>query len=125
MRDLSIYKEYFGLPIGRTVLKEWYFHNGQYPPYEARYELVEDNVRLSLRKGDLIKFATGYTVFRKDVRGQFGVILERYKIIKIKERATYVDYYAIVLIITGKSKGELYNVCPFNLSRLYKQNLRR
>jgi hypothetical protein len=117
--ELSLRKKYCGLPIGRTIKKE-FFYKDERPPYYATYELVSDSPRLNHRVGDVIRFTLNNSVFREDIRGEYGVILIRYKIIKEKIFDTFIDYYAIVLIISGKSKGKLYNVCPFNLSKMYK-----
>jgi len=71
---------------------------------------------LRIKVGDIVKLQTHD--FRKEVQGQFGVTLERYKIIKEKVNGTFTDYNAVVLITTGKLKGQLYHVGPYRLSGL-------
>jgi hypothetical protein len=118
--ELSLRKEYCGLPIGMTIKKNCYFDKSSRSPYYATYELVSDSSRLTYRVGDIIRFSMSSFIFRKDIRGQYGTILIRYKIIKEKRYKTFIDYYAIVLINSGESKGKLYNVCPFNLCKMHK-----
>jgi len=126
---LSLRKKDYGLPLGRTIDKI-----GEYPiyyhhkfnrkggkksyVYSATYERV-DTDRLRLRRGDMIKFCS--STFRKDIRGKYGVILERYRIIKEKLNGTFKDYYAVVLITSGKLKGQLQHVGCHKLSSLSKQ----
>jgi len=93
-------------------------NNNKYE-YKATYEIVNSD-RLRLTKGDIIRFNNQW-LFKKDIRGEFGVILERYRIIKQKLNGTFKDYYAVVLITTGKLKGQLQHVGRCNLSSLSKQ----
>lgn len=118
--QLSLHKKDYGLPTHHPIMKDSFFKADERPPYKATYKIIKDNPRLSIRRGDLIHFSKDSQAFRENLRGESGVILDRYKIIKEKTTGTYVDFYAIVMITSGESKGELYNVCPFNLSRLFK-----
>jgi len=125
---LSLLEKNYGLPLGKTITKQashpWYSRsrtrgsNNLYD-YQATYERV-DTDRLRIRRGDIIKFNSEIS-FKKEVRGKYGVILERYRIIKEKLNGTFKDYYAVVLITTGKLKGQLQHVCCHNLSNLSKQ----
>jgi hypothetical protein len=127
---LSLRKKDYGLPLGRTISKfalypHYYYHrahkdNGEDTTYEydATFERV-DSDNLSLRRGDIIKFSE--FKWGKEVKGQFGVILERYRIIKEKLNGTFKDYYAVVLITSGKLKGKLQHIDRTKLSSLSKQ----
>ena len=128
---LSLRKKDYGLPLGRTIDKvaqyPYYYHRthrkniskeDNHYEYSATYERV-DTDRLGLRRGDIIRF-NSYT-FRKEVRGKYGVILERYRIIKEKLNGTFKDYYAVVLITSGKLKGQLQHVGCHKLASLSKQ----
>ena len=120
---LSLREKDYGLPLGRTVSKwatqTWYNRTNrnlpEYYDYPATYERV-DSDRLRLRRGDIIKFES--STFRKDIQGKYGVILERYRIIKRKNIGTFKDYYAVVLIVSGKLKGQLQHVSCHKLSSL-------
>ena len=129
---LSLREKDYGLPLGKTIDKvacyPYYYHINRHKDkekhrdsnykYSATYEIV-DSDRLRLRRGDIIKFNS--STFRKDIKGKYGVILERYRIIKEKINGTYKDYYAVVLITSGKLKGQLQHVCCHKLSSLSKQ----
>lgn len=93
--------------------------------HRTRYETVEDSERLHTRKGDIIKFGSGYyergfgdwrdwfltreqkKLFwqrRKDTAkyaiNQFAIVANRYKWIKYKT-TTWHDYGAILMFVTG------------------------
>jgi len=126
---LSLLQKDYGLPLGKTIDKvaqyPYYYarHNkltSKSYEYKATFEIV-DSDKLRLRRGDMIKFSiSNYGGFRKDLRGEFGVIIERYRIIKNKLNGTFVDYYAVVLITSGKLKGKLQHVGCHKLSNLIK-----
>ena len=125
---LSLREKDYGLPLGKTIdavaSYPYYYHrerkeNHQYD-YRATYEKV-DSDRLRIRRGDIIRFSSCKWTFRKEVRGKYGVIIERYRIIKYKISGTFKDYYAVVLVTSGKLKGQLYNVSCHRLSSLNKQ----
>ena len=129
---LSLQKKNYGLPLGETIMKLAFYpqshrfgfskvckHKNNKYEYPATFQIV-DSDRLRLRKGDIVQFSN-LRVFRKDIKGQFGVILERYRIIKQKMNGTFKDYYAVVLIISGKLKGNLQHIGCYNLSKLIKQ----
>jgi len=128
---LSLRKKDYGLPLGKTIKKiascPYYYYkfdrkNNKYEnnkyEYQATYQKV-DSDRLRLRRGDIIRFDS--CTFRKKIRGKYGVILERYRIIKEKLNGTFKDYYAVVLITSGELKGHLQHICCHNLSNLSKQ----
>jgi hypothetical protein len=129
---LSLRKKDYGLPLGKTIDKvatyPYYYHrfskkgteNDKYE-YKASFQRVDGN-QLRLRRGDMIRFSSGDWTggFRKDIRGEYGVILERYRIIKRKINGTFKDYYAVVLITSGKLKGQLQHVGCHKLSSLSK-----
>lgn len=71
-----------------------------------RWEIVKDNKRLKLRKGDIIKipFNSSYPEFAK---GQLAVILDRYRIVTPSFHGYFYDYGMIFMYLTGKKKGEI------------------
>lgn len=87
-------------------LPEEIFHPDKFPHYNFKYEIVEDNPRLGLRKGDIVRFSHS-PIFPKEIRGEMGVVLERFKLVKDKGYHTFQDYGAIVMIITGEMKGKI------------------
>ncbi len=125
---LSLRKMDYGLPLGKTITKQASspysmrtrgIVRHEYYDYSATFERV-DTDRLRIRRGDIIRFASQYK-FKKAVRGELGVIIERYRIIKYKLNGTFKDYYAVVLVTTGKLKGQLQHVGCHVLSNLSKQ----
>jgi len=94
--------------------------------YPTRYETVEDSERLSIRKGDIVRFGSGYyerdfgdwrdwfptsrvdkkkfwrrnPIIAKYADNQYAVIVNRYRWIKYK-RQTYIDYGKILMFLTG------------------------
>jgi hypothetical protein len=124
---LSLREKDYGLPLGKTITKfaryPYYFGRDMKEQtlssyeYEATFERI-DSDKLRLRRGDIIKFSN--FSFGKKVRGQFGVILERYRIIKNKLNGTFKDYYAVVLITSGELKGQLQHVGCHKLSNIKK-----
>jgi hypothetical protein len=95
--------------------------------HRTRYETMEDSKRLAMRKGDIIKFDSGYYErsfgdwkdwfltreqkklfwnrnknIPKYAMNQFAVVANRYKWIKYKY-VTFQDYGAIVMFVTGNS----------------------
>ncbi len=108
--------------------------NSYYEPYRfrgsshrTRYETVPDSKRLGARKGDIIKFGSGFyerpfgdwkdwfltsradrKIFwnrRKSIPlysiHQFAVVANHYRWIKYKSK-TFMDYGAIIMMVTGK-----------------------
>lgn len=71
------------------------------------YEIV-DNDRMTLRKGDIIKFSSyisrKYPLY---AYGEFGVVLERYRIKKEKPTGTFYDYCTVIMMLTGVKKGHI------------------
>lgn len=128
---LSLRKKDYGLPLGKTIDKiaryPYYFGRlnkeqtiSSYE-YKATFQRI-DSDKLRLRRGDMIRFSpSDYRGgFGKKVRGEFGVILERYRIVKRKLNGTFKDYYAVVLITSGELKGHLQHVGCHKLSCLSK-----
>jgi len=125
---LSLQEKNYGLPLGKTVysIANFFYNryrtkpipNDNHYEYPRTYEIV-DSDRLRIRKGDIIQF--NHCMFKKEIYQEFGVILERYRIIKQKNNGTFKDYYAIALITTGKLKGELYHVTYSRVSALKKE----
>jgi hypothetical protein len=126
---LSLREKDYGLPLGKTINKvaqyPYYFgrHNkdsAKTYEYRATYQRV-DSDKLRLRRGDIIKFSSDqWCGFRQEVRGEFGVILERYRVIKNKVNGIFKDYYAVILITSGEAKGQLQHVGCHDLSKLSK-----
>ena len=111
----------YGLPFGETIMKHTHYPYRRVKPggyeYPATYQIVNSD-RLKTKRGDIIQFDC--CTFKKAVRDEYGVVLERYRIIKQKENGLFKDYYAIVLVTSGKLKGTLYHVSPYRLSGLKK-----
>lgn len=72
-------------------------------PCRVEYQEVKDNPRLKLRKGDLIRIPNTDN-FPKYARGEFAVVLSRYRYIKHKYK-NYIDYGAVVMFVSGQRKG--------------------
>ena len=95
--------------------------------HRTRYETVPDSKRLGARKGDIIRFGSGYhkqnfgdwrdwfpnsrvdkkkfwtrnPSIAKYADHQFAVVANRYRWIKYKSQ-TFMDYGAIIMMVTGK-----------------------
>ncbi len=120
---LSFEKENFGIPyntrIHNIICHSWSMRagrNGSHIDCTYTFKKLKDNDRLGKRVGDIIRFDYRFG----KLKGYFGVILERYKILKEKPIGTFNDYGAVVLISNGKRKGEVYNVSPQRLAGLIK-----
>ncbi len=111
-----------------TETEEWYAYSGRYGRFRCVKESLKDSGRLSLRKGDIVKFGKGH--LKKDFRewfltgkdkkkylerytippynvpkyamNQYGIVVNRYKITKYK-CLTFRDYGSIIMMITGKN----------------------
>jgi len=85
-----------------------------------KYEIV-DSDKMTLRKGDII-------IFRGDVPGkypryaigEYGVILERYRITKYKGLGEYKDYGVVVMMISGKKKGHIFKMSSMKIGNSEK-----
>ncbi len=109
----------------------WSSRNGIKNPngckgYKTRYETVKDSERLHTRKGDIIRFGSGYheqkfgdwrdwfpnskddkkkfwrrnPYIAKYADHQYAVIVNRYRWIKYKHQ-TFIDYGKIIMFLTG------------------------
>jgi len=109
-------KEDYGIPVGkilRGVARS--SRSNEYYEYTYTYEFCDSN-RMRLRRGDIFEFSDSYKL-PKYVRGQHGVVLERYRKVKFKYK-TFKDYCAVVMIITGDSKGKILRIASTKLSCL-------
>lgn len=120
MVKFSLRKKDYNIPMGQHTIKRrkirrnvggsygyrYRMRDTQEGTYEATTEFIEDNDRLSKRRGDIVKFYDGKHI-RKILRGEFAVVLDRYKKTRHKS-GEYVDYYAVVMLITGPHKGEVF-----------------
>lgn len=75
------------------------FRNG----CQVEYQEVKDNPRLKVRRGDIIQIPNTEN-FPKYARGEFAVVLGRYRYIKHKY-IKYIDYGAEVMFVSGSMKG--------------------
>lgn len=75
-----------------------------YIPYQIDYQIVDNN-KLKLRKGDIIRIPNTDS-FPKYARGEFAVILERYRYTKHKY-LIYHDYGCVVMFVSGERKGHI------------------
>jgi hypothetical protein len=74
--------------------------------YPTTTTFIEDNPRLNHRRGDIVKFGN-QDYLPKILKKQFAVVLDRYKMTRHKG-CHYTDYYAVIMLITGPNKGEVY-----------------
>ncbi len=111
--------------------------------HRTRYETVEDSERLATRKGDIIKFGSGYYERgfgdwrdwfltreqkkqswqrRQDIPKyaiqQFAVVANRYRWIKYKSCYIYQDYGVILMFVTGNNPCQ---VRKYYTGRPYKR----
>lgn len=114
--------------------------------YKRTYQTVKDSSKLFLRKGDIVKFGSGYyehslrgwpewfVTERKDkkkfwkrntvpsyAQNQYAIVVNRYRWIKYKYE-TYTDYGVIVMMITGPQIGRIrkfYTNRPFQRKSVY------
>jgi len=115
-KEDNLRKENYGIPIG-TIEKSGStgrFSNG---PYKVEYQFVESsgNDRIRLKRGDVVKCSSQIQI--KHARNQFAVVLDRYRLIKHKF-CIFKDYAAVVMIITGPTKGKVVKVAGHLLSHL-------
>lgn len=71
--------------------------------HRVEYQEVKDNPRLLIRKGDVVRIPNTDN-FPKYARGEYAVVLSRYRYIKHKFMK-FIDYGAVVMFITGERKG--------------------
>lgn len=110
---------------------------------------VKDSPRLFLRKGDIVKFGSGYyehlrgwpewfLISREDkkkfwprdstpfyAQNQYAIVVNRYVCKKFKRWVTYSDYGVIIMMITGPKIGHIrkfYTNRPFKTKSLYPHN---
>ncbi len=110
--------------------------------YWRKKESVKDSVSLHYRKGDIIKFITSYKPFpntwktwyytKEDKKKygklnhvvpryadeKFALIVDRYRVVKIKSCVKYADYGVTVMMLSGSRKKHIrsYYICrPFNI----------
>jgi hypothetical protein len=76
---------------------------GALPKHRIEYQEVKDNPRLLVRKGDIVRIPDTDN-YPKYARGEYAVVLSRYRYIKHKY-IKYIDYGAVVMFITGERKG--------------------
>jgi len=126
----------------------WSLRNGIRNPngcreYKTRYETVKDSERLDIRKGDIVKFGSGY--FEQDFGDwrdwfppskvdkkkfwnrdpniakyadyQYAIIVNRYRWIKYK-RQIYIDYGKILMFLTG---SKLCKIRKYYVAKPYKK----
>jgi len=86
--------------------------------YEYEYEFVNPNSkRLSLERGDVFRFSS--SVRPEYARNQMGMIIDRYR--KVKHKGIkYIDYCAVVMVITGPQKGRVFRFSMNHAGQLDK-----
>ena len=116
--------------------------------FKRTYSTVKDSPRLFLRKGDIIRFGSGYyeylrgwpewfLVNREDkkkfwardatpyyAQNQYAIVINRYKWEKHKY-LTFTDYGVIIMMITGSQIGRIrkfYTDRPFKTKSIYPHN---
>jgi hypothetical protein len=88
------------------------------------YDIDLKSKTVKTRRGDLIKLPSGYKPginwVPKNIQGEFAVILSRFRITKYKSCGIFKDYFARVMVLTGKKKGQCYTLCSSNASNNHK-----
>lgn len=79
--------------------------------YTSTMEFVETNKRLSLVRGDVVRLQES-KYLPKYARGQFGVVIDRFREVKDKGMI-YKDYGSVVMLTTGPDKGRLILITSF------------
>jgi len=116
MKQDLLLQENFNIPIGKKF--PGYLRQKNRPEYGLRripgtfmeldwyeYELVSDSDRLALRRGDIIQLSNSENL-GKHLRGQFAIILLRYRIVKCKEKNhVFKDYFSVIMLTSGPKKG--------------------
>jgi len=85
------------------------------------YEII-DSDKLELRKGDVIRLPkdTRYRRYAKDSHGEYAVVLERYRITKEKPHGKFYDYGCVLMMITGKNKGNIFKASSMAIGSALK-----
>lgn len=86
--------------------------------YQKEYQKVKDSSRLRLRKGDVVQVSQSCP--SEYARGQFGVVIDRYRWVKFKHEI-YTDYGATIMFLTGKKKGKMKRFYACAQSQLSKR----
>ena len=86
--------------------------------YQKEFQIVNDSPRLRLKRGDVVQ-VSNYCVSQY-ARGQFGVVIDRYRWVKFKWE-TYIDYGTTIMFLTGKKKGKTKKFYACAQSQLSKQ----
>jgi len=117
--------------------------------YQRIYYTVKDSPKLYLRKGDIVKFGSGYhenlrgwaewflesredkkKFWKRDgtplyAQNQYAIVVNRYVWKKFKRFITYYDYGVIIMMITGPAIGHIrkfYTNRPFKIKSFYPHN---
>jgi len=121
-----------------------YYHGMGYRHsiFQRTFEAVLDSKKLSSRKGDIIKFNSGYhknnfydwrewfvnqedkkKFYRRNKKipfyamNEYGIVINRYRVVKYKYR-TFADYGVIIMMLTGSKPGHIrkyYTTYPYKI----------
>lgn len=118
MKGDNLRKENYGIPVGFRIKKIGSCsRSGRKFEYSMEYKFIEsENTRIKLKRGDIVKCSDGFIPEREI--NQFAVVLDRYRLIKYKVTNIFTDYAAVIMIITGPSKGKIIRVAGHLLSHL-------
>lgn len=114
MRKDILRQENYGIPIGEEITRTARTYNrnslmrgkGHNYNYTVEYQFVETNKRLKLQRGDIVSFDQS-DYLPKYAQGQFGVVIDRYRLVKDKY-ITFRDYCCVLMVITGSEKGRVF-----------------
>lgn len=114
MRKDILRQENYGIPVGKEITRTAnvsyrgrpFRRSRQSYNYTVKYQFVETNKRLKLQRGDIVLFDQS-NYLPKYAQGQFGVVIDRYRLVKDKY-VTFKDYYCVLMVITGSQKGRVF-----------------
>ena len=102
----------------KAIARSYGGFRGSTYEYQKEYQMVKDSPRLRLRKGDVVQVSQYCP--SEYARGQFGVVIDRYRWVKFKFQ-TYTDYGTTIMFLTGKKKGKMKKFYSNAQSQLSKQ----
>ncbi|MCK5616482.1 hypothetical protein KAR91_82230 [Candidatus Pacearchaeota archaeon] len=108
-------EENYGIPIGSQIVYNCHIFGRRFGDKKSVdttnatkiYEFVNDSDKLRLRRGDIGRLDESYVAVNSKNRGEFIVVLDRYRIVKHKPHGTWKDYMIVVMLISGPNKGDL------------------
>lgn len=87
--------------------------------YSKKREILKNEKRCKLKSGDIIQFPCYGNNFPIYSLGEYGIIVHRIRVITTKSFGKFYDYYAQVMMLSGKKSGK---ERIFNSSIMYHCN---